>query len=315
MSFVVLPLLAGLFASGAASARTSNITIHGPTKPVYIGQTMQLRVVVRPETVHCVATISYAGGKLQRLGDRLVGPSGGTWSFRVPAVRPGRARALVNCAELGRSSIQFQVQAALQAPRIITERTGFTQRMNPKTNSSDVSFGLQLRNDRSKLDAGNLAILVNLVDADNRVLATDHLRLSRIPAGMTVYTGDQISHLVMLPIARVEVVAVQAISIPMQPATPPLISDVLIAPDREGYIATVYAQLLNQSQLPLQGGELGTVLVDADGNIIGGGRGIVQGPVSLGARELSKTSSRLSAIPYAGAQALISVVPRYPHQQ
>jgi hypothetical protein len=313
-SLVVVPLLGALVASGAASARTSTITIQGPTKPVYIGQTMQLRVVVHPNAVHCVATITYTGGKVQRLGDRLTGPSGATWSFRIPAVRPGRAQAMIGCAEVGRSSIGFQVQAALQAPRIITERTGFSQRMNPKTNSSDVSFGLQLRNDRSKLDAGNLAILVNLVDADNRVLATDHLRLGRIPAGATIYTGDQISHLVMLPIARVEVVAVQAISMPMQPATPPLVSDVLIAPDRDGFIQTVYAQLLNQSALQLQGGELGTVLVDAAGNIIGGGRGIVQGPVSLGARELSKTSSRLSAIPYAGAQALISVVPRYPRQ-
>jgi hypothetical protein len=94
----------------------------------------------------------------------------------------------------------------------------------------------------------------------------------------------------------------------------PLIRDILIAPDRDGFIQTVYGQLLNQSELALQGGELGTVLVDAAGNIIGGGRGIIQGPVSLGARELFKTSSRLTAIPYVGTQALISVVPRYPRQ-
>jgi len=128
-------------------------------------------------------------------------------------------------------------------------------------------------------------VLVNLVDADNRVLASDHLRLTRIPAGATVYTGDQI-HMALLPVARVEVVAVEAKSKAIEPSTPPLISDVLITPDCYGYVDTVYGQLLNRSPLQIQGGELGTVLTDVDGNIIGGARGIVQGPVSLGAREL-----------------------------
>jgi hypothetical protein len=208
----------------------------------------------------------------------------------------------------------FRVQAALQAPRVIIERTGFTQRSNDRTGSSDVCFGLQLRNDRARLDATSVAVLVNLVDADNRVLASDHLRLIRIPAGATVYLGDQI-HMAMLPVARVEVVAVEAKSQPMQPATQPLISDILITADRSGYVDTVYGQLLNQSQLPIQGGELGTVLVDVAGNIIGGGRGIVHGPVSLGARELFKTMGQLSAVPAASASgALVSVVPRYPRQ-
>lgn len=313
--FALLSLLVALVAAGSASARTSGVTIRGLGKPVYPGQTVTLRVVVRPRAVHCVASVNYAGGKLQRLGDRVTGPNGAAWSFRIPAVPPGMARAGVVCAEAGRASIRFQVQAALQAPKIIVERTGFSQRMNPKTNSSDVSFGLQLRNDRTRVDAVSLAVLVNLVDADNRVLASDHLRLGRIPAGATVYTGDQISHLVMLQVDRVEVVAVQAISMAIQPATPPLISDILITPDRDGFVDKIYAQLLNQSPLALQGGELGTVVLNSDGDIIGGARGIVQGPISLGARELSKTSSRLSAIPYASAaEALISVVPRYPRQ-
>jgi hypothetical protein len=309
-----LASLVAVFAAGSASARTAAVTIHGPSKPVYIGQTIQLRVVVRPQSVRCVATISYSGGKVQKLGDRLTGPSGGTWSFRIPAVRPGAAHAVVNCGESGRASISFHVRAALQAPRIITERTGFSQRLN-RDGSTNVCFGLQLRNDRARVDATHVAVLVNLVDADNRVIGTDHLRLVRIPAGATVYIGDQLSHLVNIPIVRVEVVAVEATSAPMEPATPPLISDILIAPDRDGFVGTVYAQLLNQSGLALQGGELGTVLLDRDGNIIGGGRGTVQGPVSLGARELSKTFGQLNAVPYANAgEALVSVVPRYPRQ-
>jgi hypothetical protein len=275
---------------------------------------MQVRVIVHAQSVHCVATVSYAGGKLQKLGDRTAGSSGATWSFRVPAVRPGGAHAVINCGEAGKGSIAFQVRAALQAPRIITERTGFSQRVN-RDGSTNVCFGLELRNDRARVDATHVAVLVNLVDADNRVIGTDHLTLIRIPAGATVYIGDQLSRLVNIQIVRVEVVAVTATSTPIAPATPPLISDILITPDRDRFVATVYAQLLNQSGLQLQGGELGTVLVDADGNIIGGGRGNVQGPMSLGARELSKTFTQMTAVPYdSAAQALISVVPRYPRQ-
>jgi len=290
------------------------MTVHGPSKPVYIGQTMQLRVLYHGQSVHCVATVSYTGGKVQKLGDRATSSSGATWSFRVPAVRPGTARAVINCGEAGKGSIPFQVRAALQAPKIITERTGFSQRLN-RDGSTNVCFGLELRNDRARVDAAHVAVLVNLVDADNRVIGTDHLTLIRIPAGATVYVGDQLSRLVNIPIVRVEVVAVTATSTPIAPATPPLISDILITPDRDRYVGGVYAQLLNQSGLQLQGGELGTVLVDAEGNIIGGGRGNVQGPVSLGARELSKTFSQMTAVPYdSAAQALISVVPRYPRQ-
>jgi len=290
------------------------MTVHGPSKPVYIGQTMQLRVMYHGQSVHCVATVSYTGGKVQKLGDRATSSSGATWSFRVPAVRPGTARAVINCGEAGKGSIPFQVRAALQAPKIITEQTGFSQRLN-RDGSTNVCFGLELRNDRARVDAAHVAVLVNLVDADNRVIGTDHLTLIRIPAGATVYIGDQLSRLVNIPIVRVEVVAVTATSTPIAPATPPLISDILITPDRDRYVGGVYAQLLNQSGLQLQGGELGTVLVDAEGNIIGGGRGNVQGPVSLGARELSKTFSQMTAVPYdSAAQALISVVPRYPRQ-
>jgi len=129
-----------------------------------------------------------------------------------------------------------------------------------------------------------------------------------------MYTGDQI-HFGLFPVARVEVVAVEARSEAIQPATSPLISDILITQDRSGGVATVYGQLLNQSKLSIQGGELGTVILDGDGNIIGGARGIVHGPVSLGARELFSTSGLLSAIPWANArEALISIVPRYPRQ-
>jgi hypothetical protein len=311
---VAVSLVAAFSFAATASARMSSITIRGLSKPVYPGQTVQLRVMANPRGVHCLSAIKYTGGKVQRLGDRVAGSNGATWAFRIPAVRPGPARTSVDCGEGGRASMLFKVTPALQTPKIVTERTGFSQRVN-RDGSTDACFGLQLRNERARVDATRVAMLVNLVDADNRVLATDHLRLGRIPAGATVYTGDQITRLVNIPIARVEVVAVEATSAPVQPATPPLISDIVVTPTRDGGVDKVYAQLLNQSALILEGGELGTALVDAEGNIIGGGRGAVRGPVSLGARELTKTLGQLDAVLQTNvAAALVTVVPRYPRQ-
>jgi hypothetical protein len=303
-----------LIAASTASAHGSSVSLRRLTTPVFIGQTITVRADVQPGGAHCLLAISYSGGRVQKLPERVAGASGVSWAWRIPAVRAGRATARLSCAEAGRATMTFQVQAPLQAPKIVVERTGFTQRMNEKTGKSDVSFGLELRNARARVDAVGLAILVNLVDAENRVVATDHLRLVRIPASATVYTGDQV-RFGLLPVARVEVVAVQALSHAPAPATPPLISDVFAPPDRFGYIDTVYGQALNQFRLPMQGGELGIVLEDAEGNVIGGGRGSVHGPVSLGARELFKTSGSLDAVSVAQTAAVrVSIVPRYPRQ-
>ena len=309
---VAVIAVASLIAAGAASAHSTSVSLTPLAKPVYIGQTITVHADVQPRGAHCLLSISYSGGRVQKLPERVAAGSGVSWSLRIPAVRAGPATARLACIDAGRATRTFRVQAPLQAPKIVVERTGFTQRMNEKTGKSDVCFGLELRNARARVDAVRLAILVNLVDADNRVVATDHLRLIRIPAGTTVYTGDQV-RLGLLPVARVEVVAVQALSQEVAPATPPLISDVFAAPDRFGYVDAVYGQALNQSRLPMQGGELGIVLEDAEGNVIGGGRGTVHGPVSLGARELVKTSGNLDAVLVSQASAvLVSIVPRYP---
>jgi hypothetical protein len=311
---VALIAVASLIAAGAASAHSTSVSLSPLSQPVYIGQTITVHANVDPRGAHCLLSISYAGGRVQKLPERVAVGAGVSWSFRIPAVRAGSATARLACADAGRAALTFRVRAPLQAPKIVVERTGFTQRMNERTGKSDVCFGLQLRNARARVDAVRLAILVNLVDAENRVVATDHLRLSRIPAGTTVYTGDQV-RFGLLSVARVEVVAVQALSQAVAPATPPLISDVFAAPDRLGYVDAVYGQALNQSRLPMQGGELGVALEDAEGNLIGGGRGSVHGPVSLGARELFKTSGSFDAISMSLASTvLVSIVPRYPRQ-
>jgi hypothetical protein len=268
---------------------------------------------VRPAGVQCSLSIRYSSNRVQRLGERTATAQGINWGVRIPAVPSGRARATVACGKAGTATTAFTVKHALQAPRIVIERSGWSQRPNLRFGYSNTCFGLQVQNARTRLDAVRIALLVNLVDADNRVLATDHLRLGRIPAGTTVYTGHQL-RMGLTPVARIEVVVVEATSDEIEPATPPLISDVVISMDSSGpYVGVIFGQLLNRSRLPMQRGEIGFLLQGADGSIVGGGRGTARGPVSLGARELFKSSGSFDAVPHVGTEALISIVPRYPN--
>jgi hypothetical protein len=310
--YLGLAAVVALALAGGASARSTGVSLQGLSKPVFTGQMITIQAAVRPAGAECSLSIRYSSGRIQRLAARTSTPRGISWGVRVPAVPTGMARATVGCGKAGTDTMTFSVKHALEAPRIEIERRGWSQRPNQRYGYSYTCFGLQVRNARTKLDAVRIALLVNLVDADNRVLATDHLRLGRIPAGTTVYTGDQL-RMGLAEVARIEVVVVEAMSQEMEPATPPLVSDVVISMDSSGpFVGTIFGQLLNQSRLPMQSGEIGFLLQGADGNILGGGRGSARGPVSLGARELFKSSGSFDAVPHGGTEALVSIVPRYP---
>jgi hypothetical protein len=310
--YLALATVVALALAGGASARATGVSVQGLSKTVFTGQMITIHAEVRPAGVQCSLSIRYSSNRVQRLGERTATTRGVNWGVRIPAVPSGRARATVACGGAGTGTTAFTVRHALQAPRVVIERSGWSQRPNLRFGYSYTCFGLQVKNARARLDAVRIALLVNLVDADNRVLATDHLRLGRIPAGTTVYTGHQL-RMGLTAVARIEVVVVEATSNEMEPAMPPLVSDVLISMDSSGpYVGAIFGQLLNRSRLPMQSGEIGFLLQDADGNIVGGGRGSARGPVSLGARELFKSSGSFDAVPHGGTEALISIVPRYP---
>lgn len=312
--YLGLAAVVALALAGGASARATGVSVQGVSKPVFTGQMITIHADVRPAGVQCSLSIRYSSKRVQRLGERTAMARGISWGVRIPAVPSGRASATVACGKAGTGTTSFTVQHALQAPRIVIQRSGWSQRPNERYGYSYTCFGLQVQNARTGLDAVRIALLVNLVDADNRVLATDHLRLGRIPAGKTIYTGDQV-RMGLTEVARIEVVVVEASSHQMEPAMPPLVSDVFITMDTSGpFVGAIFGQLLNQSRLPMQGGEIGFLLQDPEGNIVGGGRGSARGPVSLGARELFKSSGSFDAVPHGGTEALISIVPRYPRQ-
>ena len=169
-----------------------------------------------------------------------------------------------------------------------------------------------IRNARTQVDAINVSLLLNFVDASNRVLGSAHERLTRLPASTEMNFGGQQAISVQDPVSRLEVI-VRAQSDKREVATPLLISDIVIAPRvTEPYVDSVRGQLLNTRNTAMRSGAVGVVIVDAEGKIIGGGAGYASGPLAYGAREAFSVSGDFSAIPFPNAAAaFVSVVPAY----
>jgi hypothetical protein len=279
---------------------------------VFEGQRISVAVSVRPSSARCQLSIRYMGGRVQRLQDLGAASGRVVWTLRVPAVPEGRAVATARCGSAGAASAGMMVQLALQAPKITIENSGFTQRPRRYSAGSDVSFGLVIRNARRQVDASNVSLLVNFVDASNRVLGSAHERISRLPANTTFNFGGQQAIPVQDPVKRLEVV-IGATSTDKTAATPPLISDLVIAERvTEPYVDSVRGQLLNTEGAAMRSGIVGVVILDAEGNIIGGGAGYASGPLAYGAREAFSVSGDFSAIPFpSAATAVVSVVPTY----
>jgi hypothetical protein len=288
----------------------------GLPSQVFEGQRTTISVVVLPASRLCVLTIRYKGGRLDRRPQAAL-RGHASWTLRVPSVPPGAATVTVSCAGAGRVSGTMLVQWALQAPKLGVRKRGYTQRTF--SDRSDVSYGLALRNERVRFDAANIDVLVNFVDSTNRVLGSDHRSVSRIPAGSTFYVGSQASISTATPVARLEIIITAATSAQKQISVPPLISDVIIVPEMnpptgvEPHVDSVRGQLLNHYRSPMQSADLGIVIVDAGGNILGGGSTGAPGPLSYGAREFFNASGTFSAIPFGkAASVLVSPVPTYP---
>jgi hypothetical protein len=301
----------------SAGARGTNVGFSGLPSQVYEGQTTVFAVDLSNDgSIECTLAIHYTGKRVDRV-THLSRNGHASWRIRIPAVPPGPANLVASCAGLSTATSQVLVQWALQTPKLTVAKRGFTETFDQPNGTGTVSYGLAIHNERVRFDATSVAMLVNFVDGTNRVLGTDHVGIGRIPAGTTVYYGAQVG----VPygqndlVTRLEVVLVQATSSQKVPSTPLLISDVQLVPDGNQttpHIDSVRGQLLNQSKLQLQGADLGIVVLDSAGNILGGGTGGGGGPLSQGSREFFSSCCSYSKIQLANAASvLISAVPSY----
>jgi hypothetical protein len=308
--------LVGLVVASVSVSGTGSVFFSAaPPGQVFEGQRVTIAVGLRPASRSCVLAIRYKGGRTDRRTQPA--PKGkASWTLRVPNVPPGTATVTVACAGAGSVKGAMLVQWALQAPKLSIGKHGFTQRANG-FGGSDVGYGLALHNDRARFDAVSVSVLVNFVDATNRLLGSAIRSVGRIPAGTTYYVGGKQGIPTQVPVVRLEIVITAATSAQRQVSVAPLISDIRIIQgtgNDMGFVGSVRGQLLSHYQgADMRNADLGLVVLDGQGNILGGGQVGAQGPLSPGSREFFSATGSFNTIPFTKAQAvLVSPVPSFP---
>jgi hypothetical protein len=303
----------GAFAT-SASGRAQTVQFISGNSRVVQGNEATITVAVQPNGARCSLAVRYKGGSRQP-GLSAVRASAfhATWTWEVPRkAHTGPARVTASCAGAGRATKRLIVIGQVLPPSVAVVKTGWSTRAYP-FGGTGVSYGVILQNE-SKRDALDVNALVNFVMDDNRLIGSASSHISDIAAGSQHAFGGELTFPAGAPIARLEVVVKIGKGGPAT-HTKPGVSAVRVVPNifEPQWCGSVEGEIQNDStSRTLQAAELSTVILDAEGNIIGGGSGYGGAQLPPAARVFFKIDSGMRPIPfYKAASALVSVVPTY----
>jgi hypothetical protein len=271
--------------TSTATGRADGVHFVAGAHRVVQGNEVSMSVSVSPAGVRCSASVRYKGGKTQSLS--TVAASGGraSWKWKVErSTTPGPALVSVACGPAGRASRTLTVIGAVLPPAIRVVKSGWSVRPMIGGGSS-VSYGVILANESRTRDALDVKVLVNFVMEDNRLIGSATTHVADIAAGTEHAMGGDL----------------------LFPGGAP------ISPWEPSWTGSVEGELQNDDPaLTLSRAELSAVVLDAAGNVIGGGHGNAFTPVPPATRLFFKINQGLRAIPIGkAATALVSVVPTY----
>jgi hypothetical protein len=301
--------------TASASGRAAGVEFISGNARVVQGNEATMTVAVRPSGVRCSLSVRYkSGAKQPGLPIVVANASHATWTWEVPRkVQPGPARVTASCRGAGRATKRLTVIGQVIPPSVTVVKTGWSARPYPY-GGTGVSYGVILGNESKKQDALDVNVLVNFVMSDNRLIGSASSRVGDIAAGTQHAVGGELQFPGSAPIARLEVVVKIGRGGPAT-HTKPGISAVRVVPSifEPAWCGSVEGEIQNDSpSRNLQAAELSTVVLDADGNIIGGGYGYGGAYLPPAARVFFKIDNGMRPIPfYKAASALVSVVPTY----
>jgi hypothetical protein len=300
--------------AGSATGRASGIRFLDGAHRVVQGNEISMTVSVSPAGVRCSAAVRYRSGKTQNLPSVTAAGGRASWKWKVErSTSPGPARAYVSCGAAGRASRAFTVIGAVLPPSIHVVKSGWSARAFSAAGTL-VSYGVILANDSAQRDALDVKVLVNFVMLDNRLIGSATTRVSDIAAGGQHAMGGELLFPGGAPIARLEVVVVTGGAGPKSTLFPGISSvRVAASPIEPAWAGAVQGEVQNDSPTrSLAQAELSSVVLDADGNVIGGGNAFASAPLPPSARMFFKITTGMRAIPMnRAASALVSVVPTY----
>ncbi len=314
---VILAALAGLSVTTTAAGSLdagSSLRFGFVPQRTFQGQAASLSVIVRPTGVRCSASIRYASNTLQRLPSVVVRAGKASWRWKVPAkTKPGSATVSVSCGRAGKASRSFAVVGPPTAPaRVLQQKSGFSQRVIGA--SRRVSYGIELANPSPENDALDVAVLVNFVDATNRVVDTDTVAVDTIGAGTVFYLGGSTTIPDASPVSKLEIVVRIGGQSPKRKLGPEY-ADVLVQAQKQdpAWTGAVVGQIVNDHPtMLLKRTEVSAVIYDSAGNVIGGATGGNRDELLPGVRAYFQAPSGAESIPFDRvAAASVSMLGAY----
>ena len=316
LSLLVITLAAAAAASGAQPRLQAPGLVHQ-------GDTAIFRVPVAGAR-SCSLTIRYANGATQRAGNHVVVSRSATWTVAVPKTAAiGVARWNAACGKNAPRVGTFVVVrvrsttpgGAADAPKVVIDKQGYTQRPDRYGTGSLVSYGLMLRNSSAAEDASGVYVLVNMVDATGALLGTVSTTVPLIGAAATFAYGNSLELRTQAAVDHLEITIRIGAHAPKAAHLSPEFANVRPEPSQydTGWIAEVDGEVVNTATaMTLQNATLSIVVFDVAGNVIGGGTGATFTSVPSGARIVFTAASGFTALPAdKAATVAVSAVPTY----
>src|SRR5262249_5010810 len=264
----------------------------------------------------CSLAVTYAGGAPQRgLRTLAAGMLPLTWTWTVPdGTKSGVAHVSVTCPAAGRISRSLVVVGKVLPPKIEVVKQGFSTRT--RYDRTSVSFGVVLANRSKTYDARDISVLVKFVNSGNALVRSSTTTVSSIAAGSEYALGKSASSFDgPVNVARLEVVVQVGSAQPAVKAPMPAVLNGSIAPGTSDpkWVGSVRGELTNEANhLTLRSAGLSVVVLNAAGDVVGGGSGSVFGTLPPGAREFVRLTFGLDSILTTDAASLeFSVDPTY----
>ena len=313
-------LLATLTIAGLAlCAATASAAPAAATPTIQRGHAIVIKLTMKSSTL-CTPVVRYADNTVQMGTAKQAHAGRLVWSLLVPRTAPlGVGKWYVQCglniARTGKFIVAPNQATDAEAPRVVADKQGFSQRPDRFGTGSSLSYGLFLRNTSATQDAVNVYVLVNMVAANGELIGTASHTISLIGAGQTFALGDSMSLRTQVAVTKLELTIRLGAHQLKQSHNLPEFANVRIVPAESdaGWVGEVDGEVLNTTPLmTLTNTRLSIVLLDAAGNPVGGGTGNTFTPLPSGSRMVFLATSGFNAVPLDRALTpVVSVEPSY----
>ncbi|HEY6963558.1 MAG TPA: hypothetical protein VI408_16855 [Gaiellaceae bacterium] len=291
---------------------------HAGISPSLVHRGGKTTISVKTPTrgVGCTASLTYSDGSAQISDSRK--PANGHVSFVLSIPRNaalGGGYWRVNCGlrTWQGSFVVVGAASSTDAPRVVADSQGFSQRNDSYGTGSLLSYGVILHDLSPKEDAQNVYVIVNMVDAGGALVGSKSQTVNYVPAGGTYALGDSLQLRTQERVAKLEITIRVGAHAPHKSLDMPDFANVRLVPGDPGWVGEVDGEVVNDaSAKTLSNANLSIVVLDASGNPVGGGTGFSFAPVPSGARFVFLAQTGFTAIPLdRAASVLVSVTPTW----